>query len=261
MRRSIYSRAYYERWFLDEHRSYRDSRLRPEDMLTSIVLACLPRDRIAGLDDWPDLETDFDFAQLADPLRLGTILNAPGVRLPRQVLDVGCGRGELVAAFNNLGIPVLGLDPSAAAIDYATETLANADWCPTRAPTTQLQQAGIMEIDAGRLSAPIDCLIFLESIEHIERATVRRFFADVLAANSDLFAADCRVVIGNIWFPVWDFPDHLWGIGNAPCSGDENRRLGRPYWWGEYDRLRDLGRLDELFRSPTNPTVVFERSP
>jgi len=229
-RRSIYSRAYYERWVLDEHRSYHEGRLRCEDMLTSVILACLPRERIAHLTDWTDLAAEFNLPQLEDPVRVAEILEVHGTRRPKQVLDVGCGRGELVAALNNLGVPVLGIDPSAAAIDYAEETLASPDWCVTRSPATHLQAAGMMEIDAGLLATPIDCIIFLESIEHIERATVRAFFIEALAAGSPLLAPDCRVIISNIWFPVWDFPDHLWGVGRAPFSGDENRRLGRKYW-------------------------------
>jgi len=121
-----------------------------------------------------------------------------------------------------------------------------------------VKQLGLTELDMAGLRSPVDCLVFLESIEHIERAAVRDFFAQVLTGGSSFVAPDCRVIISNIWFPVWDFPDHLWGVGKAPGSGAENRRLGRTYWWSEYDRLRELGNLTELFRSPTNPTVVFE---
>jgi 2-polyprenyl-3-methyl-5-hydroxy-6-metoxy-1,4-benzoquinol methylase len=258
--RSIYKRAYYERWFLDEHRPYHQGQLRREDMLVSVILACLPQERISRMTDWTDLETDFDLSQLADPREVPGILNVPGTRPPRQVLDVGCGRGELVAAFNNICVPVLGIDTSASAIEYSEQTIANPDWCASRAPTTRLQKAGLRELDQGLLEEPIDCLVFLESLEHIERSVVREFFKEVLAQPSPFVAPDCRVIISNIWFPVWDFPDHLWGVGNAPFSGEENRRLGRKYWWSEYDLLRDLGRLTELFRSPTNPTVIFERA-
>src|SRR5438552_9042246 len=67
--RSIYTRSYYQRWKLDEHRPYRQGRLRREDMLTSITLACLPRERVARMLDWTDLASDFNFPELENPLR------------------------------------------------------------------------------------------------------------------------------------------------------------------------------------------------
>jgi SAM-dependent methyltransferase len=227
-------------------------------MLTAIILACMPRSFVTSLKDWTDLEPHFVLGELEDPLRIGGILENPSACRPNQVLDVGCGRGELVAAFNNLAVPVLGIDPSAAALDYTEETLANPRWCDTRAATTRLQALDLDAIEKAEVQAPIDCLVFLESIEHIERAVVRDFFTRVLAIRHPLIAARCRITIANIWFPVWDYPDHLWGVGKAPCSGEENRRLGRGYWWREYDELCKRGQLTELFRSPTNPTVVFE---
>ena len=255
---TIYRRPYYERWYLEEHGPYREGKLRREDMLTSILVSCLPRGDVEALREWTDLGSRFDLERLQDPRRLAEALAVPGVRPPRQVLDVGCGRGECLAAFNNLGVPVLSIDPSADAVAYARETLAA--WTDHVGARPRVERADLGTLRRDWLEEPADVVLFLESIEHVDREVVRAWFArEVAERRSDLVSADCRIVIGNIWFPVWSPPDHLWGVGRAPASGDENRRIGRPYWWGEYDRLATLGGLDILFRSPTNPTVVFER--
>ena len=46
-----------------------------------------------------------------------------GMRLPHMVLDVGAGRGELSAMFALCGIPVTGVEPSAAGAKLYRETL------------------------------------------------------------------------------------------------------------------------------------------
>lgn len=255
---SIYRRPYYERWYLEEHAAYRAGRLRKEDMLSAILFALLDSADIRSLHDWTDLAGRFDLDRLCDPRHVAEALHVRCTRRPQQVLDIGCGRGECLAAFNSLRIPVTAIDPSPAAVEYSRETLAA--WCDTVAPTTRLECEGLEDLRADQLSRSADVVLFLESIEHVERTIVRQWFMEEIRARaSGLVTPDCRIVVANIWFPVWSPPDHLWGVGRSPASGDDNRRLGRRYWWKEYDMLAHLGGLDIIFRSPTNPIVVFER--
>lgn len=81
---------------------------------------------------------------------------------PRRVLDVGCGRGELCAAFSLIAIPVVGVDASSAAFDLSNKTVN--EWGRSDYAHIVLQT-----FDEENWH-DTDTIIMCESLEHINRA-------------------------------------------------------------------------------------------
>lgn len=84
-------------------------------------------------------------------------------RTPRRVLDVGCGRGELCAAFSLLQIPTVGVDSSHAAIWLASKSVLDwGDW----------QYVTLLEEPLLRLYNT-DTVCLCEVLEHISLGEFR----------------------------------------------------------------------------------------
>jgi SAM-dependent methyltransferase len=122
-------------------------------------------------------------------------------RPPGRLLDVGCGTGELAAAFGRGGWQAHGIEPSAQAAGHARAagvevingTLADAPW------------------PAGRF----DAIVFNHSLEHIDdpgealaQATRLLRPGGLLAIAVPNFGSWHRRLFGSAWFQL-DLPRHL----------------------------------------------------
>lgn len=122
-------------------------------------------------------------------------------RPPGRILDVGCGVGDLAAAFARHGWKASGIDPSpiaaeharAAGVDAAVGTLDDAPWP----------------------AAHFDAIIFNHSLEHIDDPTAALEIAGrllrpggVLAIAVPNFGSPHRRLFGSAWFQL-DLPRHL----------------------------------------------------
>jgi SAM-dependent methyltransferase len=120
-------------------------------------------------------------------------------RLPRgQVLDVGCGRGDLAAAFTALGWHAVGIDPSAAACAAAA-----AKGVETHAGTL-----ATVELDANAY----DAAYFQHSLEH----------SDDIGRDLEIVAAALRPR-GTLAITVPNF-----GSWQLRCFGDRWYHLDLP---------------------------------
>jgi SAM-dependent methyltransferase len=122
-------------------------------------------------------------------------------RSPGRVLDVGCGVGDLAAAFARHGWAASGIEPSAqaaeharaAGVDAVTGTLADAPWA----------------------EGEFDAVLFNHSLEHIDDpaqavADAARLLrpGGLLAIAVPNFGSWHRRLFGSAWFQL-DLPRHL----------------------------------------------------
>lgn len=99
---------------------------------------------------------------------------------PARVLDIGCGPGTFIGNYLP-GIDALGLDISAAQIDYATRTYGSATHRFSTRPLAALRDAG----------ERFDAVTMIELIEHLSSSEAIRLLCNVRA----LLAADGRLVV------------------------------------------------------------------
>lgn len=130
----------------------------------------------------------FPLAELGAAARTGTLL------------DVGCGRGDLAAAWIAAGWRVLGIEPSPQAA--ATARARGAEIIGETLSTT--------ELDAGCL----DAVVFRHSLEHVvdPRTDLRRVRAALrpggrLAVIVPNWSSWQRRAFGSYWFPL-ELPRH-----------------------------------------------------
>jgi 2-polyprenyl-3-methyl-5-hydroxy-6-metoxy-1,4-benzoquinol methylase len=105
---------------------------------------------------------------LADT-RLTTVFEAGAPWDGLNVLDVGCGRGELAYACYRAGAKVTGLDYSPAAIDIATSTYSKELGGRLRFVCEDVLDYAPPE--------PFDRIVAADFVEHIDPATLDRVFA------------------------------------------------------------------------------------
>ena len=109
-------------------------------------------------------------------------------RMPRLVVDVGCGRGEISALFTHIGIESIPIDPAGGAASLIGETFDKFYNLP--APSNFINKgvlSGLREIRKRGLVP--DTFIFCESLEHIPKKEMDAAFEiikDMLTATSGL---------------------------------------------------------------------------
>lgn len=92
------------------------------------------------------------------------ILNK-ATRVPSLVLDVGCGRGELLAALSHMQVPCIGLDPTPGAAALVPKTLK--EWAGIEDPGQRFHPHSFYTSLCSLWSHDIDTVLFVESVEHI----------------------------------------------------------------------------------------------
>lgn len=113
----------------------------------------------------------------------------PGQRL----LDVGCGRGELVAHLSDKGFDVTGVDYSADAIDMAKKMY----------PKGRFLQMDVGDIDFTKQT--FDRVFILGTIEHLTKAEIEKLMSNVkriLSPGGMVIATTCT---NKLYYKVWSY--------------------------------------------------------
>lgn len=164
--------------------------------------------KVLGLSQDPKALPNRVFHELVKELAMGN-----GSRQPAGVVDVGCGRGELLASFLYLDVPCWGIDPAPGAAELVPETMA---WvaCEGYNFINKGMYQGLRDVPRDR---PIDTVIMCESIEHIresEFAAGWTYIKDVLLKDGGLF-----IVVNWInYHPIRPDPsgyDHIRHVNDA----------------------------------------------
>jgi uridylate kinase len=91
---------------------------------------------------------------------------------PKKVLDVGCGRGNLVKFLRNKGIEAYGVDISQHAIDLAEEEVK-----------PYLRRADILRLPYA--DNEFDLVVSYNLIEHVEQSNIRRAINETVRISKD----------------------------------------------------------------------------
>lgn len=106
--------------------------------------------------------------------RLAHALRLARVRPGERVLDIACGRGEIVLQSALLGARALGIDYAQAALSIARPALAGT-----------AGRAALARMDATRLAlrdSAFDVALLLDFVEHVHQPELERAFAQVARA-------------------------------------------------------------------------------
>jgi cyclopropane fatty-acyl-phospholipid synthase-like methyltransferase len=106
--------------------------------------------------------------------RMAHALDLANPRAGERVLDIACGRGEIVLQSALRGAEALGIDYAAAALSIARRSLLDA------AP-----RAALARMDAGRLAlrdGAFDVALMLDFVEHVHQPELERAFSEVARA-------------------------------------------------------------------------------
>lgn len=132
-------------------------------------------------------------------------------RTPNLVLDVGCGRGELMLSYYLLGIPCIGADPSPGAATLVPQTMA---WEGIEG--YRFVNKGLRDALTDLHDEPVDTIIFCESIEHIREEE----FDQAWPIATDVLTRSHGLLIIVNWIDFWPIPvdktgyDHIRRIDN-----------------------------------------------
>jgi SAM-dependent methyltransferase len=131
-------------------------------------------------------------------------------RPPGRLLDVGCGVGDLAAAFGRHGWEAHGIDPSAQAVEHARAAGVDA-------------VAGTLD-DAPWPDGHFDAILFNHSLEHVDDpaaaiAAAARLLkrGGLLAIAVPNFGSWQRRLFGSAWFQL-DLPRHLQHFDRASLT-------------------------------------------
>jgi 2-polyprenyl-3-methyl-5-hydroxy-6-metoxy-1,4-benzoquinol methylase len=95
----------------------------------------------------------------------------------KRVLDLGCGNGTFARELIDAGFEVVGCDPSANGVDYATQLV----------PSARFIKAGVYDDPALVGDTPFDVIISMEVVEHLFfPARLPRFAARLLRPGGHL---------------------------------------------------------------------------
>lgn len=156
-------------------------------------------------------------------------------RTPRVVVDVGCGRGELLLAYHLLGVECVGIDPSPGAKELVPKTMAwgNVKWW-------EFINKGLLP-GLQTIHRKIDTVIMCESIEHIREGEFKagwQIICEKLSQTSGMF-----IVVN--WINYHPIPIDRTGY-------DHIRRIDNPF----YDRL-SVDAKNVIFRRGSHLVLEF----
>ncbi|HYK90480.1 MAG TPA: class I SAM-dependent methyltransferase [Acidobacteriota bacterium] len=123
---------------------------------------------VCGGDEGPAFDADCRL-----PLRMAQLFSMARLKAHDQVLDLGCGRGELVCEAAKLGCEATGIDYSAAAIELARQKAAGTAW----EMRCKFHHASITQNFPGK--GQFDVILALDVFEHIQREELRHLLTIV----------------------------------------------------------------------------------
>jgi cyclopropane fatty-acyl-phospholipid synthase-like methyltransferase len=123
--------------------------------------------------------------------RLARALELAAVRPGDRLLDVGCGRGEIVLQASLRGATALGIDYSEVGVRIAREAIRSrplpeagrgADRRQVETCSIEEGSAGVARMDATRLAlreGSFDAAVMLDFVEHVHQPDLERSFAEL----------------------------------------------------------------------------------
>ena len=124
--------------------------------------------KVCGGDETPAFDTNGSLS-----LRMAQPFGMARLKATDRVLDLGCGRGELVCAAAALGCEVTGVDYSADAIELARQRAGGAPW----EQRCKFYRASITQDFPGE--EQFDVIFALDVFEHLHRDELRRLLTFV----------------------------------------------------------------------------------
>jgi len=129
--------------------------------------------------------------------RLAEALSIAGIAEGMQVLDIGCGRGEILRHIHNLGGRPLGIDYAEAAVRLSRRTIEAVDGA-----------IGIYQADAQRLPFPDDRfhrVLMLDIVEHLYPRELDRALTEAYR----VLRPGGRIIVHtapNVWYDRYAYP-------------------------------------------------------
>jgi cyclopropane fatty-acyl-phospholipid synthase-like methyltransferase len=174
------------------------------------------------------------------PPRLQLPLDLADIRAGMRVVDIGCGRGEIVLHCAQQGALCWGLDYAAAAVQLAHENLERV------APAAVQSHLAIQRSDAQRLpfgSGTIDRVFMLDVVEHLTPPELSAALDDVWR----ILRPGGRLVVHtmpNLWYYHYGYPLYRalqslrghrlpanprerWALHHVHVNEQDPRRLGQ----------------------------------
>lgn len=132
--------------------------------------------------------------------RLSAALAVAGVAPAMWVLDVGCGRGEILRHVRQLGARAVGVDYATVAVKMSRQIAEHEN--------TAGGQIGVYQADAQRLpftEGTFDRLLMLDIVEHLHPPELRRALAEAYRT----LKPGGRIVVHtapNVWYDRYAYP-------------------------------------------------------
>lgn len=132
--------------------------------------------------------------------RLQAAFEVSGIEPGMRVLDVGCGRGEILRHCAHLGAEAHGIDYAAVAVALSRQVVAEGD------------AVGVYQADAKWLpfaDAAFDRVLLFDIVEHLHPWELDQMLRDVRR----VLKADGRVIVHtapNVWYDRYAYPVVRW---------------------------------------------------
>ncbi len=154
--------------------------------------------------------------------RLQDAFSVAAVKPGMRVLDLGCGRGEIIRHCMHLGVEAFGIDYAEVATLMARDVIESEQDTAQTADAGQLAVAGVCRSDAKRLPFPrnyFDRVLLFDVVEHLYPWELQASMQE----SRRVLKHDGRVIIHtapNRWYDAYAYPwvrrfRTLIGQGNA----------------------------------------------
>lgn len=164
----------------------------PPDLYTEeyFLTAC------EGYEEWLETEGEHLSRRLAAAFELASV--EPGMR----ILDVGCGRGEIIRHCARLGADAYGIDYAPVAVRMTRDLIADED------AEVKPGQMGVARADAKRLPFPsgvFDRVLLFDVVEHLYPWELQEALAEIRRVLNP----DGRLIVHtapNRWYDQYAYP-------------------------------------------------------